>query len=763
MKALSSYGRKHWNRKDFQASLPDPNFMRFFQALAVIGLSVAALPLNAQDPSPTADVDALQSLWKNLEAQQAQVTKLRKQLAGNQATVDRMMTDLRSVSIGLESTESTLAVRGQISQVVQQQLSKKIEAWKPGSVSSPPLKKRIAAYQQHLDQADKTYDRSSEVKTLVANQTKLLQTRKSIQQAIRQPLEAFRQTRAELDEANRQLAQLRREFAILKLQTVEQAAQSAPAYLEKVEILASRNRGVYEATWTPVGILRQPQVERLNALIDAQFELLNARALQLARWSEIVQMRNAECLQIIAESEDAVWRQYWQIPVAEMSVSARASTLPEANRRAVFSTLHESGDRLLLLATGKAAWNYEHTGSLGSYGLFPIPTMEQLAAMDWSETQQMIRAAAKEESTRQIYGDSGLQGLARVWTTAAQIPSVIATRSLVEETIDLDVNETWLSMVTSVDRDLIETAPKRLPDFELPDETRQAWKEFAKLDARRMVAVAHFKSTAALHWIDRHVLNLLLDELDRVTDGTPAKSFDRILVRTKDEELQRKRDYFVKLRFSRPGVVISKVTLGGMEVAVDESELTDSRSPNWNGKIRFDNIPSNGQLVVEVEGLDDPVTAITLDPMGENWLGYEPGNDLNHRLRTERRPERSFVLVLNPGSDLDKTKATVAAIFNEEDFGAGDELALYLATDSGIVRASSFTQNHAQVWSSIESATAQENSLPPWAVVTAGRYLYNQGRGAEKRLILIEDQPAEKLNEALLAVREMRTLATIKP
>ena len=149
--------------------------------------------------------------------------------------------------------------------------------------------------------------------------------------------------------------------------------------------------------------------------------------------------------------------------------------------------------------------------------------------------------------------------------------------------------------------------------------------------------------------------------------------------------------------------------------------------------------------------------------MGENWLGYEPGPDLNHRLRVDRSPERSFVLVLNPGTDPAQTQSTVAAIFNEEEFGAGDEIALYLSTDSGIVRASSFTQNHAQVWTAIEAATAQETPLPPWAVVTAGRYLYNQGRGDEKRLILIEAQPAEKLNEALLAVREMRTLATTKP
>ncbi|MEM1295818.1 MAG: hypothetical protein AAGH89_10670, partial [Verrucomicrobiota bacterium] len=216
--------------------------MRFFQALAVIGYAAAVMPLSAQDPSPSADVDALQSLWKNLEAQQAQVTKLRRQLAANQATLDRMMTDLRSVAIALESTESTLAVRGQIGRLVSQQLSKKIEAWKPASATSPPLKQRIATYQLHIDQADKTYDRSSEVKGLVSNQTKLLQTRKSIQQAVRQPLEAFRQTRAQLNSANTNLAQLRREFANLKLQTVEQAAQSAPAYLKNVRILASRNR-----------------------------------------------------------------------------------------------------------------------------------------------------------------------------------------------------------------------------------------------------------------------------------------------------------------------------------------------------------------------------------------------------------------------------------------------------------------------------------------------------------------------------------------
>ncbi|MEM1295360.1 MAG: hypothetical protein AAGH89_08340, partial [Verrucomicrobiota bacterium] len=530
-----------------------------------------------------------------------------------------------------------------------------------------------------------------------------------------------------------------------------------------VRILASRNRSVYEAEWRPVGMLRQPQVDKLNALINDQVEILEQRASQLARWSDIVRMRNAECQQLIAESEDAVWRQYWQIPVAELSSATRSSALSDESGNAVFSTLQESGDRLLLLATGKAAWNYEVAGSLGSYGLFAIPMMEQMAAMDWSETQRMIRAVAKGEPTGQIYGDPRLADLASIWTTAARIPSVLATRSLTEDIADLKVDEIWLTMVSKIDRKIIDAAPKRLPEFELPDETRQAWKDFAKLDARRVAALANFKSTAALHWIDRQVLNLLLDELDRVTAGTPAKSFDRILTRIKDEPLQRRRDYFVKLQFSRPGVVVTKVTLGGAEVAIDEEELTDSRSPNWNGKIRFDQIPSNGQLVVEMEGLDDPATAITLDPLGENWLGYEPGNDLNHRLRVERRPERSFVFVLNPGTDLAKTKATVAAIFNEEDFEATDELALYLATDSGIVRASSFTQNHAQIWNLIESSTVQQSSLPPWAVVTAGRYLYNQGRGAEKRLILIEDGPAEKLNEALLAVREMRTLATAKP
>ncbi len=701
--------------------------------------------------------ESAQALWKALEAREREVQQREAQVSTQFETVERMLKDREYVGIHLEITESLLAIRSRQSEVVKAQLTKQIQSWEAAAARSPDLQRRISTYQRYIDTADKDYDRSADVKTLTASQTKHLNTRSQIHLALRQSMENLRQAKAASNQAGIALVELRRAFATAKLAAMNEASEAAPPYLERIRILGSRNRPVYAASWKSLDNDQAQQVARLHQLLDAQLELLGKRELHVNRWSELAQMRNAECQQILAESEDALWRQFWTVPAAEMSTSVRditwTSGLPDS-----LAILFESGDRLLLQAIDHSAWSYQTPGSIGSHGILSPEITAGLAAIDWSSAREAIAAASRGLDRGDIYGDAGLDGLANIWVTAAMVPSSVATESLLVEATATEVNETWLAMVNQIDRSMIELANERLPSLDLPDPTRQAWKDFAKADARRMAAVASFQATAALEWVDRHILYLLLDELDRVTSRGPIDSLDRLLVRETDDPLQQRRDYQVELSFSRADVVVSAVSLGGLPVAATPTESNDATL--WTGEIRFESTPLNGQLSVTAEGLDDPATSATLDPIGENWLGYEQGPDLNHRLRTGKIPERSFVIIFDPGADLSGAVSTAANVFQERKFQSGDELALYLANESGVVRAAAFTQNHTQVWKAIEAATAQDSALPAWSVVTAGRYLYNQGRGEEKNLILLSSQPVEGLEAALVSVREMRQLIT---
>ncbi len=729
--------------------------MRFFPVRALCILAVVA---GWDALGQEAGVGAA---FQALEAQQDLVLRLEGQIAAQQEAIDRIFTDRRSVAISLERAESSIAVQTQAGQLVAAQLGKRLKNLETSSPLSPEQQERLTNYRRHIQEAGKTYDRAAELKKLAETQAKLLKTRTQINQALRQPVEQLRETWKNLDEARLKHAKLREALAEEKLRAANLASKSAPAFLEKVVVTGRRNRVIYEAEWKKAGMPREFQIAKLNRLIEAQRQLLEARQAQLDRWREILRMRNAECEQLLAEGEDARWRQFWRIPAAEMSVAAENVAWGKVTPPG-YRVLLEAGDRLLLVATGTGAWTYEPTGSLHSHGLISPVMEEQLEALDWSETQRVINLTSRDRDTRQIYGNAGLQDFADIWVSAAHVPTAVATADLAETDAKVDGNAIWVEMVKRIDEHAIATTRERLPEIELTDETRQTWKDFAKADARRMGALASFKACAALRWVDGRVLRLLLDSLDRATDRGPAPSLDRLLVRKSDQPLERRRDYRVNLTFSRPDVPVSQVTLGETRVEPDPAEKSSEFS--WQGRIRFETAPPHGQLIVETQqldaDLDDPLTAARLEPIGNNWLGYEPGPDRHHRLLTARPAQRSYVIVYAPGADVEQATTAAAAVFKQRDFQGGDELALFLANEQGVgVRAVSFTQNHAHLWETLKSAPGRETPLPAEAIVAAGRYLYTQGRGQEKRLILIANQASDGLEIALDAVRKMGTIA----
>ena len=709
-----------------------------------------------------------------VEAQRAQVAAAAEQAEAIEKQLTPMYQDRSSLQIRLERAESLLVVRERSAALIQRQLAQKAQQLNDKAADSSLARREIEAYRAEALAAPKKYAFTEEVSKLKKEQASAIVSQRQLRTALDNPVAQLRELQAKIAQAELQLAETQAKLSERMLAASDQVVEFAPPVLMEVRVTDSRDRPVYEAKWVDLPSPRAEPIRKLGVLLGDQVQLLTAREAQLKVWAELVRQLNQTCEEIREENQDLVWRQYWEPTSTELCESI-LTRIWSSNERNGYEIGLEGADRLLRGAFGQAARAYEPAGSMGSLAVFPPSAESALRSWDWAAVKAEIKREIDvhvPDATVPVYHQIGLSGLAKIWATTLKLPVAARHAGIIDHMTHADATKVWKTVMNGVDHLALDMARARLtekqaeqfPELEIGDETRRIWKDYTQADARRAVAMAYFQATAALRLIDLQVLALMQEVMDEQITQPGIRGLDRLLVRTHDKQLERRVDYQVQLTFSKP-VQVGAVALGQAGV----TPATNEPGPIWQGQVRFEETPTAGQLVVDAFDLtsgfklDDPATRAEFIPVGEaSWGFYEVGADSSHQLRTDYRvAKRSFVLVVDLNQDGAQSQ-TEALRFFERGGGwqKGDELALFAMRGETVSRLSAFTQDPSVVESLIKGLLPESPEVPAWAIASAGRYLYTQGRGSEKSLQLYTGHQTAGLKPALESIRRMRETAS---
>ena len=95
------------------------------------------------------------------------------------------------------------------------------------------------------------------------------------------------------------------------------------------------------------------------------------------------------------------------------------------------------------------------------------------------------------------------------------------------------------------------------------------------------------------------------------------------------------------------------------------------------------------------------------------------------------------------------------AMLDSGRFTEEDEVSLWIFRNGVIQRPVAFTHNHAAVKEAINGLTPVGGTPLAKAIVQSGSYLYSQGRGKYKALVVLTDGEASGVGAAIKEVRSM--------
>ena len=715
----------------------------------------------------------------------------------------------------LERVDSLLVVKRQAKDLAERQLRRRItrleeelqaaaDANRPGE-ELVHIQRRTNRYRDELKRLQERLNYAEQIEELEASRRNLQAQLEQIAESLIDPMADLKLVQEHLVREERILAEARVKLSELMLTAGERLLEAEPPILNEVRITGTDGE-VYRAHWNPARLELGIRIHNLEELMREQQQMVSEREDQLEYWEERVLEQQRDCDRLMDAYQDAIWDQFWQSVVVELCDSA-LSICWDAKTLGPYAVFLEAGDRLLKAATGTAARNYEIPDSPTSNGVFASTAVAQQAGASRNAIKSTILSAIGTAATPADaseflgYGTSGLRitheggrltsvstAMARIYDSAVSLPSSIQSGEIWESMRNIDLSGKWSQMTRNIDEKVFRNVRGAGADFtrgfirdqvqgaaieellsQIEDDRRRAWFDYAAADTRRSVALANFKSTAALRRVDQNILAVMQEVLDELIEERNGIELRRTLYRAADEPLQAGREYTVELAFSSRHVTVQSVTIGGLEV----SPIETGPASHWSGTILIDELPVQAELQVEAA---DPDTQKRLDsdaasvarfvPETDSWSGFEPGVDRNHSLRIDPNAvQRSFVFLvdcsgsMNDNNRMDRAKAAAAQIFESGRFQPGDELALYIFYRGAILRPVGFTQDHELVLSEIQSLEIGGGTPLAASIVEAGSYLYANGRGEQRALIVLtdgEDTEGGDVSASVAALREMR-------
>lgn len=748
----------------------------------------------------------------------ARVADSEREVAAKTKPVEALKAKLAAHNTRLKNIDKMIQIKTRSKELVSRQLKRQIARLqdqlqkavdeRKGSEVLLAIQKRKLAYERTLRETLDRYGYEDQLRALERSKRRTQAAIKADTEAMRDPADALAEAMKFLEMERDTLAKAEDKLNKLLLEAPEKMKKVIPPHLAYVTVKGP-DGVVYKAHWNDATLEKDMEIRKLaEAIVEQQKELARHKG-RMDELTDMVLAQNKECDRLMNEYRDALWWQAMETVYVE-AVNSAVNIALDFKSMGPYAFVVEAADMTQKSFRGKLTANYglpkgafkpksmlEVGGKVTKGKMFDKfgpkehikntlkNTIKQLhggkevsAGVSRNLGKEWVAGTMKHQGalTTRITSISQLKDMLRgkhilKKTGQAALKEGIATSKLLNPknfaavtkknlkklfTDKGEAGKMGVKIIAGIAKDYAKSASEQ--------KRMRSWFRYAEADAVRESYMKNFRAVAHIRDFDRYTLEIMQELMkELIAERDAAKQLRQLKVMV-DEKLEQGEAYEFELEFSNKDVDVASVTLGGQEVKV-----ASKNGSIWKGNLTLEKMPATGELVVTGKDpdsgkvLDDPTTKVSFNSTKGEWGNYEPGPDTRHRLRFgEKKPVRSFVILIDcSGSMGGKTgrmaKAISAAnaMLDSGKFTEEDEVSLWIFRGGVIQRPVGFTQNHAAVKSAINGLSPSGGTPLARAIVQSGSYLYAQGRGKYKALIVLTDGEASGVGTAIRNVRRM--------